>query len=154
GAQTAGNLNVVVVGWKDNTAAVSSVTDTAGNTYIRAFGPTSGTGVSQSIYYAKNIGGKPAGNKVTVTFSPAASFPDVRILEYSGIDPDNPVDASAGAFGKTITSNSGTAITTNARDLLFSANTVTTGTASAGASFTSRMITANGNIAEDRFVTK
>lgn len=29
-AQTAGNLNVVVVGWNDTTAAVSSVTDSIG----------------------------------------------------------------------------------------------------------------------------
>src|SRR5207249_304056 len=29
--QTAGNLNVVVVGWNDSTATVSSVTDSSGN---------------------------------------------------------------------------------------------------------------------------
>src|SRR5580692_7679933 len=39
-AQTAGNLNVVVVGWNDATAAVTSVMDTSGNTYTRAVGPT------------------------------------------------------------------------------------------------------------------
>src|SRR6185369_8156222 len=30
-AETAGNLNVVVVGWNDSTATVSSVTDSSGN---------------------------------------------------------------------------------------------------------------------------
>ena len=39
-AQTAGNLNVVVVGWNDTTAAVSSVTDSVGNVYTLAVGPT------------------------------------------------------------------------------------------------------------------
>jgi hypothetical protein len=35
-------------------------------------------------------------NVVTVTFSTAATFPDVRILEYSGIDALNPIDAAVG----------------------------------------------------------
>ena len=39
-AQTAGNLNVVAVGWNDTTAVVSSVTDSRGNVYTRAIGPT------------------------------------------------------------------------------------------------------------------
>src|SRR5437773_3150909 len=39
-AQTTGNLNVVVVGWNDGTATVSSVTDSAANPYTLAVGPT------------------------------------------------------------------------------------------------------------------
>jgi hypothetical protein len=39
-AQTAGNVNVVVVGWNDSTVSVTSVTDTKGNAYSRAVGPT------------------------------------------------------------------------------------------------------------------
>ncbi len=39
-AQTAGDLNVVVVGWNDSTALVKSVTDKAGNPYSLAAGPT------------------------------------------------------------------------------------------------------------------
>ena len=55
-AQTAGNLNVVAVGWNDSTAVVNSVTDSKGNVYTRAVGPTAVAGqLSQSIYYAKNI---------------------------------------------------------------------------------------------------
>src|SRR5882672_4084153 len=54
-AQTAGDLNIVVVGWNDSTATVQSVRDSAGNTYSLAIGPTSGTKLRQSIYYAKNI---------------------------------------------------------------------------------------------------
>ena len=82
-AQTLGNLNVVVVGWNDITATVQSVKDSAGNTYHLAIGPTTGTGLQQSIYYAPNIVG--GSNTVTVTFSQAAAFPDVRILEYRGV---------------------------------------------------------------------
>src|SRR5262245_51910365 len=70
-AQTAGNFNVVVVGWNDTTAAVSSVTDSRGNVYTRAVGPTALAGqMSQSIYYAKNIVGAAASaNTVTVRFT-------------------------------------------------------------------------------------
>src|SRR6185436_894074 len=70
-AQTAGNLNVVVVGWNDTTAAVNTVSDSKGNVYSRAIGPTQYPGaLSQSIYYAKNISGALAGaNTVTVTFN-------------------------------------------------------------------------------------
>src|SRR5207244_9654411 len=32
-AQTAGDLNVVVVGWNDSTASVTGITDTLGNKY-------------------------------------------------------------------------------------------------------------------------
>ena len=98
-AQTAGDLNVVVVGWNDSTATVSSVTDRKGNAYTRVVGPTTISGVlSQSIYYAKNIAAAAAGaNIVTVTFSTAADYPDIRILEYSGADPSNPVDVTAAA---------------------------------------------------------
>ncbi len=47
---------MVVVGWNDGTAVVSSVTDSKGNVYTRAVGPTTVSGqLSQSIYYAKNI---------------------------------------------------------------------------------------------------
>src|SRR4051795_3905780 len=44
-AQTSGNLNVVVVGWNDSTVSVTSVTDSSGNIYQRAIGPTAITGV-------------------------------------------------------------------------------------------------------------
>ena len=81
-AQTAGNLNVVAVGWNDTTSTVSSVTDTRSNTYIQAGTTTTGTGMRQAIYYAKNIAA--GSNTVTVAFNQAAAFVDVRVLEYSG----------------------------------------------------------------------
>jgi fibronectin type 3 domain-containing protein len=153
--QTAGNLAVVVIGWNDTTASVTSVTDTLGNVYTRALGPTLGTGLTQSIYYAQNIAAAAAGvNKVTVAFTPAARYPDLRILEYSGIDSITPVDTTTAAVGSSLTSSSGTAVTTNATDLLFAANMVAHLTAGPGPGFTSRVITSpDGDIAEDQYVT-
>jgi hypothetical protein len=155
-AQSAGNLNVVVVGWNNSTATVSAVTDSRGNTYIRAVGPTVQSGIaSQSIYYAKNVAAAAAGaNRVTVTFTSAAAYPDIRILEYTGADPGNPVDVTAANSGNSATSSSGPATTTHASDLILGANLVQTVTTGPGSGFTERLLTTpDGDIAEDRMVT-
>ena len=149
GVQTAGDLNVVVVGWNDTTATVQSVKDSAGNAYSLAIGPTSGTALRQSIYYAPNI--VAGSNTVTVTFSQAAASPDVRILEYRGV---NAVDVRRGRAATARRANSGTATTTVANELVFGADIVATITGAAGSGFTSRVITSpDGDIAEDRVVT-
>jgi IPT/TIG domain/FG-GAP-like repeat len=155
-AQTAGNLNVVVVGWNDTTRTVQSVTDSKGNVYTRAVGPTVLSGsLSQSIYYAKNIAAAAAaGNTVTVTFSGAATYPDIRVAEYRGLDPVNPYDGGVGASGSALTSDSGSLTTTSASGLLVGANTVTAHVTAPGSGYTSRVITSpDGDILEDRVVT-
>jgi chitodextrinase len=160
-AQSAGDLNIVVVGWNDASTTIKSVTDTIGNVYTLAVGPTvqpgpaGGGGLSQAVYYAKNIASANAnGNAVTVSFNTAAAFPDVRILEYSGLNATSPLDVTAAAVGNSATSSSGTATTTSASELLVAANMVFTGTSGAGTGFTSRMITnPDGDIVEDRIVT-
>jgi uncharacterized protein YciI len=157
GAQTAGHLNVVIVGWNDASAQVKSLTDSKGNVYHLAVGPTVHTGsgpASQSIYYAKDILAATAGaNTVTVTFTAAAFYPDIRILEYSGVDSVTPVDVSAAATGNSTTSSSGAVITKNANDLLVGANVVSTGTTGPGSGLTKRLLTSDGDIVEDRVVT-
>jgi hypothetical protein len=155
-AQTAGNLNVVVVGWNDSTAKVSSVVDSRGNVYSLAAAAVVQSGTaSQAIYYAKNIAAAAAGaNTVTVTFTVAAVYPDIRIAEYGGLDTVNPLDVSVGTQGNSATSDSGPVTTTNVNDLLVGANLVQTLTSGAGTGYTSRVITSpDGDILEDRVVT-
>ncbi|MGB8592208.1 MAG: galactose oxidase-like domain-containing protein, partial [Candidatus Acidiferrales bacterium] len=153
-AQAAGDLNVVAVGWNDTVAKVSSVTDSKGNAYTLAIGPTAGSNLSQSIYYAKNISSAAAGaNTVTVTFNTAAAYPDIRIVEYSGVSTTSPLDVELGAAGSSTASSSGAITTTNANDLLFGANMVFTETTGPGSGFTSRVISPDGDIAEDEIVT-
>ena len=155
-AQSAGNLNVVVVGWNDTTSRVSSVTDTKGNAYQLAVGPAAVPGaLTQSIYYAKNIVAAAAGaNTVRVSFTAAALYPDIRILEYGGMDQLSPVDVTASATGSTSTSSTPPVATTTSPDLLFAANTVATWTRGAGSGWTNRVITTpDGDIAEDRIVS-
>jgi hypothetical protein len=120
-AQTAGNLNVVAVGWADATTTVQSVVDSAGNTYTLSFPATVGTGLSQAIYYAKNIAAA-ASNVVTVTFSAPAVSPDVRVLEYSGLDPVSPLDDTNGLSGTGTVLDSGTVLTNVAGDLVVGAS--------------------------------
>src|ERR1700693_2195606 len=98
-AETAGHLNIVVVGWNDVTSSVVSVVDDNTNTY-RLVGTTAGHGLSQAIYYAPNIvlpnNTTPT---ITVTFNQIAAFPDVRILEYSGLSASSPLDTWTGNTG-------------------------------------------------------
>ena len=151
GTQGGGDLNVVVVSWNDTTSAVQSVTDTLGNAYALAIGPTTGTGKRQSIYYAKNI--RSGSNTVNVAFSPAAVSPDVRVLEYSGVDTVAPLDAAIGASGNSSTANSGPAALSNANDLIIGANIVGAKNIVAGSPFTARVLTGTtSNIVEDRVV--
>jgi hypothetical protein len=128
---------------------VQSVKDSAGNNYSLAIGPTSGTGLRQSIYYAANIVG--GANTVTVTFSQGAAAPDIRILEYRGV---TTLDVTAGASGSGAAANSGSATTTSANELIFGANTVATGNKTVGSGFTKRIITSlDDDLAEDKMVT-
>jgi len=155
-AQVSGDLNVVIVGWQDTGVSITSVTDTTGNTYTLAVGPTTFSGQqSQAIYFAKNISAAaPRSNAVTVTFSAPATYPDVRALEYSGVDANSPLDGTAGATGSSATSDSGAVNTLYANDLIVGGNTVATTTTSAGTGYTARIITTpNGDLAEDRVVT-
>jgi hypothetical protein len=154
-AQTAGNLNVVIVGWADTTRHVQSIFDTRGNNYVVAVGPTvRGSASIQSIYYAKNISASAAAaNSVTVTFDGAATFPDIRIAEYRGIDPVNPVDATTAATGSSALSDSGSLTTTSANDVLIAGNLVAGFTSAAGSGYTQRAITSpDGDILMDRVV--
>jgi len=149
--QSAGNLNVVAIGWGDSTAHVESVTDSAGNVYAVAAAPVVLSGVaSHTMYYAKNIVGS-ASNTITVTFDAAAKFVDLRIAEYSGLDPANPLDGSAGRSGNTYQSASGQIITSAASDMLVAANFTSQTTNAPGLGFTQRVMTSpDGDILEDR----
>src|SRR5712692_10046410 len=60
--QTQGNLNVVIIGWQGGGNSVSNVTDTLGNAYTQVV-QNHTTGLSQALYYAKNI--KSGSNNVT-----------------------------------------------------------------------------------------
>ena len=140
-AQTAGNFNVVVVGW-NSSAGAGAVGHRLEGQRIRPRRRADGlrrASRRRASTTPPNIAAAAAGaNTVTVTFSAAAPFPDIRIAEYRGIATSNPVDVAVAAQGSGTSSSSGPLTTTNANDLLVGANIVQTGTTAAGASFTSR----------------
>jgi len=139
---------VVIIGWADATTTVQSVTDSAGNTYNLAFNPTVGTGLSQAIYYAKNISAA-GSNTVTVTFSAAAQSPDVRVLEYSGLDPVTPLDTAGGSAGTGTALDSGPITTSNASDLIIGAGKTVGGAVSTtGQGFITVNVTPDGDNVE------
>jgi hypothetical protein len=148
-AQTAGDLNIIVVGWNDTSATARSVADSRGNRYALAVGPTKGTALTQSIYYAANILG--GSNTVTVAFSQAAHYADIRVLEFAGLSTTSRLDVTAGASGansnNTVVS-SGLATTTSAHELIFGAGTTSLVFNKAGSLFTPDVITTFGDIAE------
>jgi hypothetical protein len=154
-AQVSGDVNIVVVAWRDTLAIVNSVTDTRNNVYTLALGPTTlSSQLSQSIYFAKNVtAALAASNTVTVTFNTAATAPEVRILEYAGVDANNPVDGISGGVGNTATTDSGVVNTTYANDLLVGASLVSTTTTAPGTGYSTRIITQNGDLVEDEVTT-
>jgi glucose/arabinose dehydrogenase/PKD repeat protein len=154
-AQVAGDTNILAIGWNNTTSNIMSIIDSAGNVYQLAVPTARGDGISQAIYYAKNIKTAAAGtNTVTVTFNTATPFVDVRAVEYSGLDLVNPFDVGTSASGTSTSANSGSVTTTAAHELVFGAGITTGGFSSAGANFTNRIITSPDlDIAEDRFVT-
>ncbi len=155
-SQIAGDLNVVVVGWNNTSASVNSVGDSDGNVYALAVGPAQvSAALTQSIYFAKNIRAASAGaNAVTVNFNGSAASADIRVLEYSGVDPVTPVDVVSSATGKSTSSASPTAVTTNASDLILGANIVVSLTTGPGSGFTQRILTnPDGDMVEDKIVS-
>jgi hypothetical protein len=148
--QVAGNLNVVAVMSGDTTSSISSITDSNSNTYTRAVGPTSTTGLQQSIYYAKNIVG--GSNTVTVKFNPSASSPNVNVTEYNGLSTSNPLDVSAAASGSGTSASSGSATTTSANELIVGAGNPSGLFTAPGSGFSNRLINPFGGISEDQIV--
>jgi hypothetical protein len=150
--QRAGDLNVVVIGWDNTTSNVVSVSDSAGNSYQVAAPTKRSSSNSQAIYYAKNIAA--GANTVTVTLSGATPYVDVRIAEYSGLDPVDPLDATSSGSGTGNQPDSGSVTTTTSTELLVGAGTTTGFFSGSGSGFTTRVITSpDGDILQDRVVT-
>jgi hypothetical protein len=126
---TTGNLIVVTVEYDSPTATISSVTDSKGNTYNLAVGPTNWSpgGVTHTAtYYASNITGGGAAITVTVNLTgPATTAVELFQFEYSGVSAVSPLDqASAasglsGACGTPCNLNSGAKTTTQVNELIY-----------------------------------
>lgn len=150
--QASGNTNILAVGWNDTVSGVVSVTDSLGNVYEPALPAVRSGGMSQAIYFAKNIAG--GANAVTVSFDRAAQYVDIRAIEYAGLSDSAPLDAGTSAAGTGSSADSGLVAVSTANELVFGAGMTTTAFTSAGSGSTSRVITVpDADIIEDRIVT-
>jgi hypothetical protein len=146
--QSAGNANIVAIGWNDTSAVITSVTDTAGNSYQPVVPIYRTNGLSQAIYYASMIQG--GSNAVTVVFNINAMFVDLRITEYSGLQATAAFDAGVSAGGNGTSGDSGAVTVTGTNDLLFAAGMAGNGFAATGNGFDERVITdPDGDMVED-----
>ena len=156
--QTKGDTNIVVIGWGDVAHSVASVTDTEGNVYQATIPTVNGSDTSQTIYYAKSIKGDnpscaPACNTITVTFNGAAKSPDARFLEYSGLDPNNPLDTGASNSGTGTTADTLTCATTSASEVIVAGATVDSFVTAAGPLYTTVDYTNNGDNVEHQITS-
>jgi chitodextrinase len=151
GAQTAGDTNILAIGWNDMTANITSVVDSAGNLYQPAIATYRGSGMSQAIYFASNIAASPAGdNAVTVSFNQAAVYVDLRVTEYARIRHANPFDAGTSANGSGNNASTGSVSAAATSELLFAAGMTGAVFTGPGPGFANRVITApDGDIVED-----
>ncbi|MGZ4815020.1 MAG: hypothetical protein ACXVZV_06415, partial [Terriglobales bacterium] len=148
----AGDLIVVWIFWHAPVAqAISTVTDTAGNTYQRAIGPTArvGTliGYQQDIWYAKNIN---PGAKVKVTATFSGTFfgeKSISAFEYTGLDKAAPLDKTSVATGSGLNAAVGPVTTTAPGVVFAAAKFKTSGTPGAGFAQRSSL---KGNVAEEK----
>ena len=129
-AQTAGNLNVVAVGWNDATSTVSSVTDIS-RQYLHPGGNHSDwhRDAAGDLLRQEHRRRQQHGDSRVQS---GGCIPDVRIAEYSGADTSSPLDVTAGAMGTGGTPSSGAATTTSASELIFGAGMTTSHFAAAG----------------------
>lgn len=154
-AQQAGDTNIVSIQFNNATTTVSSVTDSAGNTYGQLGGgcsPQAGNGFTTAVYIANNIVAAAAGaNTVTVALSGSPTYRAILGHEYSGLQ-NPPLDVCNGATGGGSGNiNAGNLVTTNASDLLFSTTVVGGGINTPSTGWT-QQISFKGNDTEDRVV--
>jgi hypothetical protein len=137
--QTAGNINLLAVGWNDTNATVTSVADKLGNAYEIAVPIYRGNNLSQAIYYSSQL--KQGSNAVTVTFDQPALYVDLRLAEYSGLQGANALDTHLSNAGSSAVADCGPIAVTASNELLVVAGMTATAFDSVGNGFTTRAIT-------------
>lgn len=118
-ANATGNLIIVSVGWLNG--GTPSVSDSRGNTYVSAIGPTASGDPASQIWYAANIAG--GTNTVTVCFDPQCNQQwdnsTISVFEYSGLATTSVLDVAASNTGSSNTLDTGSVTTTQPNELIF-----------------------------------
>jgi hypothetical protein len=146
---TAGSTIVAVISWSSTNQLVFGVADNSLNPYSSATALAQAQGRSQRIYFASNV--KAGGTAVSVALTSNVTDPTLRVFEYSGITPTDPVDNTSSASASTGLAQAGPVQVRQDNELLFAATTTATTATGAGADYTPRQTTA-GRFVEDRIV--
>jgi hypothetical protein len=142
--------DAILLGFNFDHTLSATVTDSQGNTYSEVGSQlTTPGGANGRVYYAKNIKG--GADTVTVKLSGTSDYLELYLAEYSGVDPNTPIDAQAGATGSSSTVSSGNATTTGSSDVIYG-YCVGDSQCTAGSGFASRS-TLVGNLTEDKVVS-
>lgn len=141
---TPGDLILVQAIWSSTTFGVTSVSDTAGNTFISAAmaqGSSTTQQIATQLFYAANVKG--GSDKITVSIG-GSTFFNIFIYEIAGAAATNPLDASAIGNGTGLSITTGSALTSAANEFVFVGTGHHFGYDSTGAAFTGMQATATG----------
>jgi hypothetical protein len=139
-ALTAGNLLVLIVACKSTALTVSTITDTAGNTFTSCGANSVSTANFRTeVFYVPNARAN-ASNTVTVTMSGTVTDLNLAILQYSGAATTSPFDVAVTSTGSgtALTSGSFTPSTTNEVGVAFGIQTNAVTGDTAGTNYTLR----------------
>ncbi len=152
GLEEANDFVVVGVNYLD-CVAITSVTDTAGNTYkslIPAAGNVVGTGILETWGAANVV--RASNNTVTVQFAAACVGRDLKVVEYSGVDPLSPIESTVSMFGgPNVAPDAG--LTTSAGAILFAHTADSASCLGPGNGWTQIVLDRWATLAEERFAT-
>jgi len=152
GASVNGDLIVVSSYWSSQAVTITGVSDTKGNTYKPAAGPTNwGTTSRGATYYASNILGG-ATLTITVAFSGAQGGTVTYITEYQGVAASRPLDQATATAGNGSVMNSGSVFTGQGTELIYGSG-MANGTATVNSPYTARSTYAT-NFTADQTVTR
>jgi fibronectin type 3 domain-containing protein len=145
GSVTAGDF-LIITGTAARPREQITISDSAGNTFVPAFGPVSDPAqdVTAYVWYVVNARGGPD----TITLTPVGG-PDameIHISEWTGINQVSPIDRVSSATGNGTQITSGTKTTTQNGELIFG-YTFPNQNATAGAGFTGLSLI-NGDLDE------
>lgn len=139
--------DVILLGFDFDHTLSATVADSQGNVYAEAGSQlTTPGGANGRVYYAKNIKG--GTDTVTVNLSGTTDYLELYLAEYSGLDPNTPIDAQAAATGQGGSVSSGNATTTGSSDIVYG-YCVGDSQCTSGSGFAARS-TLVGNLTEDK----
>ena len=157
GPTKVGNTIIACMQANPGANALTTVTDTAGNTYSQACPLTRvATNNVTWVYYAPVTVASDAGaNTVTASFAGSQTNLEIIAVEYDGLAAA-PFDQHMEATGTGTAMNSGnTPTTTQADELVFGFGSTGLAVSAAGAGYTGRIVgtDSSGSIVEDKVVT-